>query len=761
MTLLEFWRVRVVARWLALLALCASSLVTITAPLTPSYALPASANPAAVAADWWDAGWRFRVPITVNANGYARTDKPVEVDLNFTTLLGELGQSGSFDPNSIRVVEVASGGGLIPNIPYQFDRANNYNKNSNASGVLVFLMNGATGANASRTFHLYFELESAGIAAPSYPDQTQVSSVQDEGLESFRIRTDNATYFYQKVAGGFSSLEDVDGNDWLNYHPNPPNSAGSTYRGIPNMVHPEGKLHPGATGHTTTLVHSGPLKESIATTINTDSDDRKWDVLWEFFPTYARMTVRDVDHDYWFLYEGTPGGSFEGNSDFVMRSNGVQNLASQSWTGDLAGEEWVYFADPAEARSLYLVQHEQDNVVDSYRPQSDSGGSMTVFGFGREGTKKRLSATPRHFTIGLVDETTFGPTAATIRNAYRELAVGVGAAQEQGGASQYTLTVSVVGNGSVTVDPQKATYDPGEVVTLTAIPDSGWNFSAWSGSVSGSQNPRTVTMNGNRSVTATFTQGGGGTAITIVKDAIPNANRNFKFKGGFGEFFLDDTNGDDGDAYTNSRTFPVNPGQYTVIEAAATGWTLTDIACSPSGSGAVNLGTRRVVITIGSGQAVTCTFTNQKNTTLRTLSYADQNQAGAPSGDQALAGQLIRVYDSQGTLVSETIANHYGKVSLPNLAPGEYTICSGAASELCQTVTLVSGQITEVQFAHFTAEVNAASAEDAAVGGVAVTVTPEPTDESQEESAPANDDAYLNTPANQSTLFMPLVGAGD
>ena len=70
--------------------------------------------------------------------------------------------------------------------------------------------------------------------------------------------------------------------------------------------------------------------------------------------------------------------------------------------------------------------------------------------------------------------------------------------------NQYTLTVSIDGSGSVTKSPNQATYTFGQVVTLTAVPGGGWGFSSWSGDLSGSQNPKTITMNGNKAVTAHF-----------------------------------------------------------------------------------------------------------------------------------------------------------------------------------------------------------------------------------------------------------------
>jgi FlaG/FlaF family flagellin (archaellin) len=70
-----------------------------------------------------------------------------------------------------------------------------------------------------------------------------------------------------------------------------------------------------------------------------------------------------------------------------------------------------------------------------------------------------------------------------------------------------TLTVTVSsGNGDVTKDPDQASYADGTPVTLEAIPDDGWSFHEWDGDLTGSVNPTTITMDGDKTVTATFTQ---------------------------------------------------------------------------------------------------------------------------------------------------------------------------------------------------------------------------------------------------------------
>jgi hypothetical protein len=73
--------------------------------------------------------------------------------------------------------------------------------------------------------------------------------------------------------------------------------------------------------------------------------------------------------------------------------------------------------------------------------------------------------------------------------------------------SAYDLNVNIVGSGTVTLDPPGGTYAPGTVVTLTAAGDPGWGFGGWSGDLSGTANPATITMNSDRNITATFVQG--------------------------------------------------------------------------------------------------------------------------------------------------------------------------------------------------------------------------------------------------------------
>lgn len=70
---------------------------------------------------------------------------------------------------------------------------------------------------------------------------------------------------------------------------------------------------------------------------------------------------------------------------------------------------------------------------------------------------------------------------------------------------QSTLTVIINPGGAGTVTPAGGAYDVGTPVTLTASPVGAYNFSSWSGEASGTDPTTTVTMDGDRTVTANFT----------------------------------------------------------------------------------------------------------------------------------------------------------------------------------------------------------------------------------------------------------------
>ncbi|MCB0296515.1 MAG: hypothetical protein KDG51_15050, partial [Calditrichaeota bacterium] len=70
----------------------------------------------------------------------------------------------------------------------------------------------------------------------------------------------------------------------------------------------------------------------------------------------------------------------------------------------------------------------------------------------------------------------------------------------------FQLTVETAGGGSVSLNPPGGAYDSTAVVTLTALPDPGYVFIRWEGDLSGSANPDSLVMDGDKTVTAVFEQ---------------------------------------------------------------------------------------------------------------------------------------------------------------------------------------------------------------------------------------------------------------
>ena len=256
------------------------------------------------------------------------------------------------------------------------------------TGTLFVEIPGPFAANSSRTIRV-----SRGTSnLKREPDVLLTEAGVHEGSDSWRIQNATGNWFFAKTGGGFGSIEDTDGNDWINYHQQG-GSAGN-YRGLPNLVHPEGIFHAGSGKGkcTTTVLAGGPLSVSL----QVSSVDGKWVTRWDIFKRHARCTVLKAAHPYWFLYEGTPGGKLDLDGNDVVYRDGRQSSAAAKWQG--SSHRWVAFGDRKAKRSLLLVHETSDQHEDSYWPMQ---GNMTVFGFGRSGLRKFMTSTPNVFHVSL------------------------------------------------------------------------------------------------------------------------------------------------------------------------------------------------------------------------------------------------------------------------------------------------------------------------------------------------------------------------
>ena len=87
-------------------------------------------------------------------------------------------------------------------------------------------------------------------------------------------------------------------------------------------------------------------------------------------------------------------------------------------------------------------------------------------------------------------------------------------------AIEYTLSITSA-HGTVAKNPNQSTYHYMDVVQLTANPVSPYIFTGWSGDLTGSANPGSVTMDGNKSITANYMDATG----LVISDGIASSGK--------------------------------------------------------------------------------------------------------------------------------------------------------------------------------------------------------------------------------------------
>ncbi|TMQ71024.1 MAG: VCBS repeat-containing protein, partial [Candidatus Eisenbacteria bacterium] len=129
-----------------------------------------------------------------------------------------------------------------------------------------------------------------------------------------------------------------------------------------------------------------------------------------------------------------------------------------------------------------------------------SPGGLVPVSYGADQTFTITPLSGYHVVAVRVDGIAVGPvTSYTFLHVTADHTITAGFA-----VTTHTMTVKVVGVGSVTRSPNLAAYAEGSIVSLKATPGVGWLFDRWSGDTSGTANPVAVTMSVDRTVTASF-----------------------------------------------------------------------------------------------------------------------------------------------------------------------------------------------------------------------------------------------------------------
>ncbi|MGD2057417.1 MAG: hypothetical protein PVI04_01700, partial [Anaerolineales bacterium] len=245
--------------------------------------------------------------------------------------------------------------------------------------------------------------------------------------------------------------------------------------------------------------------------------------------------------------------------------------------------------------------------------------------------------------------------------------------------------------------------------SLTEGPVSGWSLTGLicddpdsGSSVDVTARSATIDLDAGETIACTFINSQLGT-IAIVKDSQPDAAQDFAFSGsgpeGFdfgGGFDLDD---DLDGTLPNSITFTdLLPGSYSVTEAAALGWDLTDLECVETTSGStVTLATRTASIDLDPAETVTCTFTNTQQSPELTLIKSISLGGTYDSVGDVVYYEFELTNSGNVTLegpftVADDIASDESCPATVSLAPGAAITCT--ASYTITQADLDSGSVT-------------------------------------------------------------------
>jgi hypothetical protein len=257
-------------------------------------------------------------------------------------------------------------------------------------------------------------------------------------------------------------------------------------------------------------------------------------------------------------------------------------------------------------------------------------------------------------TYGHMNATPAGSNTWTVTPLSSVSVIGVAGSDlygNPGTQNAYSLTVSTVGSGSVTKSPDQAMYPSGTVVSLTAVSAAGWSFSGWSGDIVSSVNPVQVTMDGPKSVAATFTENQYTLTITVPSGG-----------GSVGK-------SPDQATYTYGTIV-------TLTASLAVGWSFSGWSGDLGGS------TSPTTITMDGNKAVTATFT--QNVYSLTISYAGD-------GSGSVSTDLSAPY-------------HYGDVVQLTATPADGSSFSGWSGDLggsvnSTTITIDGNKAVTATFA--------------------------------------------------------------
>ena len=216
-----------------------------------------------------------------------------------------------------------------------------------------------------------------------------------------------------------------------------------------------------------------------------------------------------------------PVGSNRTISVAALNASGAKIYAGHQDGVNLTAGPPISLEIPLKSIFTVTVQKEGSGTVTSSPPGIDCGATCSGQFEGGTTVSLNAAAAPGFVFTGWTGDCS-GTAACTVTGNATVTARFIGAVN----TSRLTVIKAGTGTGTVSSDPSgiscgtacAADFLTGSAVTLTATPDGGSTFAGWSGGgCSGAASTCIVVMNGNQTVTATFTAPVSMSTLTVQK----------------------------------------------------------------------------------------------------------------------------------------------------------------------------------------------------------------------------------------------------
>ncbi|MDZ7771550.1 MAG: fibronectin type III domain-containing protein [Balneolaceae bacterium] len=201
------------------------------------------------------------------------------------------------------------------------------------------------------------------------------------------------------------------------------------------------------------------------------------------------------------IVEPMPGGYDEG-IELVFHARPSGDYIFDHWEGDLEGTrnpQAVEISSNMEVGAVFALKTYSLKVATQGEGTVDEqvvAGDSTY----EHGTRVQLTATPNegwrfdHWEGDLQGDT--NPVSLTVVNNQSVTAVFE--------LQEYPFSTTIEGMGTIQRSPDQLIYKHFDSVTLTAVPEKGWQFNRWEGDLEGNANPDSLVIDDSLSVTAVF-----------------------------------------------------------------------------------------------------------------------------------------------------------------------------------------------------------------------------------------------------------------